>query len=53
MNGIMVDANFDMKAKVQEILQEHGFDKKRARSMDIDDFLEVLSKFNENGIHFA
>lgn len=53
MNGIMVDADFDMKTKVQEILQENGFDKKRARSMDIDDFLEVLSKFNENGIHFA
>lgn len=53
MNGIMVDDDFDIKVKVQEILQENGFDKKRARSMDIDDFLEVLSKFNENGIHFA
>jgi len=53
MNSIMVDSDFDIKAKVQEILTENEFDKKRARTMDIDDFLQLLNKFNENGIHFA
>lgn len=53
MNSIMVDSDFDIKAKVQDILQENEFDKKRARSMDIDDFLQLLEKFNANGIHFA
>ena len=53
MNSIMVDDDFDIKAKVQDILQENDFDKKRARTMDIDDFLQLLEKFNKNGIHFA
>lgn len=33
------DENFDVKKKVQEILTENEYDKKRARTMDIDDFL--------------
>lgn len=53
MNSVMVDSDFDIKTKVQEILKENEFDKKRARTMDIDDFLQVLDKFNQNGIHFA
>jgi len=53
MNSLMVDSDFDIKAKVQEILLENKFDKKRARTMDIDDFLQLLDKFNQNGIHFA
>jgi len=53
MNSLMVDSDFDIKAKVQEILLENKFDKKRARAMDIDDFLQLLDKFNQNGIHFA
>jgi len=36
----MVDADFNIKEKIQEILKDSGFDKKRARTMDIDDFLE-------------
>ncbi|EDO44370.1 predicted protein [Nematostella vectensis] len=53
LNGIMVDSDFDMKEKIQQILSESENDKKRARTMDIDDFLALLTLFNSNGIHFA
>ena len=36
----MIDKEFDIKEKIRSILEENGFDKKRARTMDIDDFLE-------------
>jgi len=35
----MVDEEFDIKEKVQKLLAEGGYDKKRARTMDMDDFL--------------
>ena len=35
----MVDADFDIKEKVQKLLTEGGYDKMRARTMDMDDFL--------------
>lgn len=35
----LLEDNFDVKQKVQEILTENDYDKKRARTMDIDDFL--------------
>lgn len=53
MNDIMVDADFSMKDKVNDILSNNDFGKKRARTMDIDDFLVLLNTFNTNGIHFA
>lgn len=53
VNEILIDEDFNIKGKVQSILSEHDFDKKRARTMDIDDFLQLLKYFNENGIHFA
>lgn len=34
-----VAPDFDVKAKVTEILERGDFEKKRARTMDIDDFL--------------
>lgn len=34
-----VAPDFDVKAKVTEILEKGDFEKKRARTMDIDDFL--------------
>ena len=33
------DEGFDMKEKIKPLLTEGGFDSKRARTMDIDDFL--------------
>lgn len=45
--------DFDMKAKVEEVLEGLDADKLRARSMDIDDFMKVLHGFNSAGIHFS
>lgn len=53
LNDIMVDADFDIKEKVQKLLTEGGYDKMRARTMDMDDFLGLLHLFNSNGIHFT
>lgn len=32
---------------------ETGFAEQRSAKMDIDDFLLLLSKFNEAGLHFS
>lgn len=53
LNGTMVDADFSVKEKVLKLLEESEFSKKRARTMDIDDFLQLLNIFNSNGIHFT
>jgi 18S rRNA (adenine1779-N6/adenine1780-N6)-dimethyltransferase len=45
--------DFDMKSKVEEILQSLDAEKLRARTMDIDDFMRVLHAFNSAGIHFS
>ncbi len=43
----------DMKAFVGDLLGKSEFDKKRSRTLDIDDFLRLLSLFNEKGLHFS
>jgi len=53
VNDTLIEADFDIKEKVLSILNENDFGLKRARTMDIDDFLQLLSLFNSNGIHFA
>ncbi|KAK3894185.1 hypothetical protein Pcinc_002042 [Petrolisthes cinctipes] len=45
--------DFVMKEKVENILINGKFDKKRARQMDQDDFLALLHAFNKEGIHFV
>jgi len=50
---IELPENFSIKDKVLGILNEGEFMEKRARTMDIDAFLLLLSKFNEAGIHLA
>ncbi|KAF4522196.1 hypothetical protein B566_EDAN007346 [Ephemera danica] len=52
-NNIQIPEDFDMKHKVDEILQQENFADKRARTMDIDDFMKLLHSFNSSGIHFA
>jgi len=52
-NGIDIPADFSMKEKVKNILETGDFKDKRARSMDIDSFLLLLSQFNTEGIHLA
>lgn len=49
----VVETNLDIKEKVESILVASKYDKKRARSLDIDDFLILLEAFNSEGIHFA
>ena len=48
-----VPEELNMKEIVDEILESIKFKEKRARSMDIDDFMKLLHAFNSNGIHFA
>jgi len=42
-----------MKEKVMGVLAKVGFEEKRSRQMDIDDFLKLLLAFNEENIRFA
>ena len=34
-----IAADFDVRAMIETLLQQNAFEKMRARSMDIDDFL--------------
>ena len=38
---------------VEEILAKEAWQGQRASKLDIDDFLQLLSEFNEAGIHFC
>lgn len=45
--------DFEIKQLVESVLQEAGASEKRARTMDLDDFMNLLYCFNKNGIHFS
>ncbi|XP_018017574.1 probable dimethyladenosine transferase [Hyalella azteca] len=45
--------DFDMKAKVEAVLEECGMLQSRARSMEQEDFMKLLLAFNKAGIHFS
>eukprot|EP00834_Sanchytrium_tribonematis_P003092 NODE_110_length_18645_cov_0.794403.p11 type:complete len:308 gc:universal NODE_110_length_18645_cov_0.794403:1384-2307(+) len=51
-NEIMLE-DFNMKTKINDILNESGYADKRAADLDIDDFLEILKHFHDNNIHFS
>lgn len=53
LNNIIVPDNFDMKQKVDAVLRNSNSELKRARTMDIDDFMLLLHAFNVDGIHFS
>ncbi|RKP24563.1 Dimethyladenosine transferase [Syncephalis pseudoplumigaleata] len=53
LKEIMVDADFDIKAKTTEILASTGYAESRPAKMDLDDFLKLLYAFNQEGIHFC
>lgn len=38
---------------LERILAKEEYKDKRARNMDLDEFLQLLADFNEAGIHFA
>ncbi|XP_059476539.1 probable dimethyladenosine transferase [Neocloeon triangulifer] len=52
-NDKEVPKDFDMKQKIEDILKSSGFSEKRARTMDIDDFMQLLLAFNKEGIFFG
>ncbi|XP_052090369.1 probable dimethyladenosine transferase [Mytilus californianus] len=53
LKSVPIPPDFDVKTKVTELLQKNEYDKKRARTMDIDDFLGLLNCFNTEGFHFT
>lgn len=53
VHNIEVQQDFSIAQKIDSILQESKFSEKRARSMDIDDFMVLLHAFNSAGIHFS
>ncbi|MCI4380658.1 hypothetical protein PGIGA_G00242510 [Pangasianodon gigas] len=53
MHNIEVPQDFSITQKLESVLQEAQFSEKRARSMDIDDFMVLLHAFNSAGIHFS
>ncbi|VDM44292.1 unnamed protein product [Toxocara canis] len=48
-----LDKSFKIKDKLEKILTTSGFATKRARRMDIEDFLQLLLAFNKEDVHFA
>ncbi|KAM6302013.1 dimethyladenosine transferase isoform 2-T2 [Podargus strigoides] len=48
-----IPENFRIGEKIQTVLKNTGYSEKRARSMDIDDFIRLLHGFNSEGIHFS
>uniref|UniRef100_A0A8C3AUK1 rRNA adenine N(6)-methyltransferase n=1 Tax=Cyclopterus lumpus TaxID=8103 RepID=A0A8C3AUK1_CYCLU len=48
-----VPADFSIINKIESVLKEVEFSEKRARTMDIDDFMVLLHAFNAAGIHFT
>lgn len=48
-----IPEDFQVKKLVDETLDSIEFREKRARSMDIDDFMKLLHAFNERGLHFT
>ncbi|XP_067842662.1 probable dimethyladenosine transferase isoform X1 [Heptranchias perlo] len=53
LHNIQIPENFSITEKIQKILEEADFSEKRARTMDIDDFMRLLHGFNSQGIHFS
>jgi len=52
-NNTIVPDTFNIKTLVEEVLTSIEFKEKRARTMDIDDFMKLLHAFNKHGIHFT
>lgn len=42
-----------VRCMVDDILTQSGYASKRARTLDIDDFLTLLKEFNAKGFHFS
>lgn len=53
LHNAEIPENFKISEKIQTVLKDTGYSEKRARSMDIDDFIRLLHGFNSEGIHFS
>ncbi|KAK2584831.1 hypothetical protein KPH14_007143 [Odynerus spinipes] len=53
LNNKTIPEDFEIKEMVSRILQTAGAENKRARTMDIDDFISLLHAFNAEGVHFT
>ncbi|XP_072920610.1 dimethyladenosine transferase [Hemitrygon akajei] len=53
LHNVEIPENFNITEKIQKILEETECSEKRARTMDIDDFMSLLHGFNSHGIHFS
>ncbi|EEZ97508.1 probable dimethyladenosine transferase [Tribolium castaneum] len=53
VNNKEIPPGFNIKEKVEQVLKQVEGDQKRARTMDIDDFMVLLHAFNSEGIHFS
>ncbi|EKM52324.1 uncharacterized protein PHACADRAFT_211596 [Phanerochaete carnosa HHB-10118-sp] len=52
-NNVTIEDDFDIKKKVEGVLDESGFTEQRAAKMGVDELLKLLSAFHDAGIHFA
>ena len=43
----------DVAKLVEQVVSSEAWNGKRASKLSLDDFLQLLSEFNERGIHFA
>ncbi|CAG9768626.1 unnamed protein product [Ceutorhynchus assimilis] len=48
-----IPEGFSIKEKIENILTNASAAEKRARTMDLDDFMSLLHAFNSEGIHFS
>ncbi|XP_065209398.1 probable dimethyladenosine transferase [Planococcus citri] len=53
MTNKEIPDDFNIKQKIEDILDKSESANLRARTMDIDDFLKLLHAFNVEGIHFS
>lgn len=48
-----MEMDFDIKVLIDTVLREAECTERRARTMDIDDFMRLLYTFNKHNIHFT
>ncbi|XP_060517534.1 LOW QUALITY PROTEIN: probable dimethyladenosine transferase [Cylas formicarius] len=53
LNNLEIPDDFHMKEKIEEVITKADASEKRARTMDLDDFMTLLHAFNSEGIHFS
>ncbi|XP_020280556.1 probable dimethyladenosine transferase [Pseudomyrmex gracilis] len=53
LNNKTIPDDFDVKQLISNILKKVEAENKRARTMDIDDFISLLHAFNAEGVHFT